>query len=127
MRLLCRFELSGAVKRAKFQIDLTREDGDTHQTSVIRVIQDDLPETNDKYCQSCTTSSSSSSRYSHSHAVTCTCNEDHQEAEDAVRMMSITHFQRLNAGDSVYLKDVSGGIWVGGTSQFIFSGEYITE
>ena len=63
----------------------------------------------------------------HPCTVTCTCNEDHQEAEDAVRVMSITHFQKLNAGDSVYLKQVSGGIWVGGTSNFIFSGEYISE
>ena len=116
------------MKSAEFKMELTLEDGDTHQTSVIRNVQDNLPETKDKYCQSCTSSSHySSSSYGHSHTVTCSCNEDHQDAEDAIRMVSFTHYERLNAGDSVYLKYVSGGSWVGATSKCIFRGEYISE
>ena len=117
------------MKDPKVKMELTREDGHTHQTSVIRKVRDYLPETNDKYCQSCTTSSERTYGYSmtHAHTVTCTCHEDRHDAEDAIRMVSFTHYERLNAGDSVYLKSVSGGAWVGETSKFIFSGEFISE
>ena len=101
-------------------MELTREDGDTHQSSVIRRIEEELPRTKDKYCNSC-----SYSRYQSS--VSCTCADLLHDSEDAIRLMSLTHFERLNAGDSVYLKAVSGGAYVGGNVKFTFSGEYISE
>ena len=117
-----RFEISGTVKVRKVEIELTREDRDTQQSSVLRKVQEELPRTKDRYCNSCSTS-----RYN-SRSVTCTCDDNYyHDSEDAIRLMSITHYEELNAGDSVYLKFVSGGAWVGGTSKFTFSGEYIQE
>ena len=56
--------------------------------------------------------------------------KDHQDAEDAILMMSITNFEKLNAGNSVFLEQVSGGIWVGRAKRannFFFSGEFISK
>ena len=99
-------------------MELTREDRDTRQSSVIRKLQEELPRIKDKYCNSCL-------RSSYSQLVTCTCDYEYHDFEDAVRMVSFAHYERLNAGDSVYLKSVSGGAYVGESSKFIFSGEYI--
>ena len=103
-------------------MELTREDVATHQTSVLREIQDDLPKTKDKYCGTCTYSPNIIGN-----RVSCSCTEHNQDAEKAVRTMSLTHYERLNAGDSVYVKAVSGGVYVGETNKFMFSGEYISE
>ena len=106
----------------KVKMELTREDGDTHQSSVIREIHQDLPRIKDKYCKSCST-------YGYnSRTVTCTCDDNYyHDSEEAIRLMSFTHYERLNADDSVYLKAVSGGAYVGENVKFIFSGEYISE
>ena len=62
----------------KVKMELTREDGDTHQSSVIREIHQDLPRIKDKYCKSCST-------YGYnSRTVTCTCDDNyyHDSAKD---------------------------------------------
>ena len=106
--------------QTKVKMELTKEDIATNQTFVLREIQDDLPATKDKYCGSCTYSS-------YRNRVSCSCTEGTHDADSAVRTMGLAHFERLNAGDSVYVKAVSGGVYVGDKNKFMFSGEYISE
>lgn len=108
------------MSQTKVKMELTKEDIVTHQTLVLREIQDDLPETKDKYWGSCTYSS-------YRNRVSCSCTEGTHDADSAVRTMGIAHYERLNAGDSVYIKAVPGGVYVGETNKFMFSGEYISE